>query len=1226
MSETSDFLPPKIPYELKKAQQDGKLVVFVGAGVSMPPPSSLPDFNDLAKKLKDKLGPSFKKRARSESIDQFIGRMVDENHDVRKWVRDIFLSEKSKPNKQHANLIKLFTQPKDVKIVTTNFDSHLSTAARAKFEDSNDINEYLAPALPLGREFSGIVYLHGRADRGANELVLTDRDFGKAYLADGWARRFMLALFRHYHVLFVGYSHEDSVLRYLARGLFDKTQRFAFATEAKEDHWKRLGIKIIKYEQIKRKRKFKLVWEAISSWSNQTQWGLLDHERRITNIVSIVETTDPILSPHSNLTKEDARYLIDAIQQEHLLRLFCDKAKHTYWLEWLEQKEKNKEAEYDTNEQAWKERLEFSKLFSPTAEIGERERVLAWWFAKSFVGCDDQQGLIYLTQRGQTVNPALWDEIARVLAHGKKLPKPETYAKWLSVLMNTVPQHKHALDRILTSRNLNQNYWRGVLNLFQFLTTPRLELEDDYMGELIKGEKKVNANISMLGDKYCLDEAWKRILKPLLPTLSSELAVTFTGHFWRAHSLLVAAGKAGPMWNPVSFSRSAIEPHEQDSQMFGFELIIDYARDVIEFIIENDTRQADALIQIWISSKVPILARLAVHAMRKSIHVSFDDKLRWVLEWELIYKHLTKHEVFMLLEHAFPKAGQDMQLEVIERAKIGPHRDEGEDTEHAKLYEYEIYCLLYWLKKHAPKLHSAQQAFDEVQSRNKEFSPPDHPEFYKWSSGAILIEGFSPIDADELLLKPAAEQVEYLMNGGSESRHIFEREGLMGQVGIAARKNPSWGLDLAEVLRDRTEWKEDIWSSILNAWHKPPFNKEDWPRALGILGDVNILSNNRYTIGYILWHASEMKNIWTEATLHEAEAITERFWDIIGNDAPERTPADDWLFEAINHPAGQLTLFWLHLIERRAELAGHDPDTIPDKYKERFEAIISGTSYASQLGRVTLASQIRYAFSLDRQWTVDNLLPLLDWNKDEHRAEQCWHGFIGWGTPPFELLKHLKPLYEQATEKFPPEASRLREHLMQHLAFMALSLENPLQDKWLLRVRSHMIQEGDLLKWTHRFRFVLIDIPDNQKKAIWDRWLCQYWKDRTEGIFGRFVEEEAAGMLSWALELGPVIGEVVNVICNSDPVDVGSTSIYIELVESRLAEKYPDPTADLLHHLAKGHKHPLPAQESYMCHEMSELVKELHKHGASIDKLKAICEELAKLGCTEAPDPHDSLK
>ena len=40
-------------------------------------------------------------------------------------------------------------------------------------------------------------------------MVLTDKDFGRAYLTEGWARRFIQDLFLKFTVLFVGYSHND---------------------------------------------------------------------------------------------------------------------------------------------------------------------------------------------------------------------------------------------------------------------------------------------------------------------------------------------------------------------------------------------------------------------------------------------------------------------------------------------------------------------------------------------------------------------------------------------------------------------------------------------------------------------------------------------------------------------------------------------------------------------------------------------------------------------------------------------------------------------------------------------------------------------------------------------------------------------------------------------------------------------------------------------------------
>ena len=72
--------------------------------------------------------------------------------------------------------------------------------------------------MPLGDNFSGIVHVHGDLQR-RRDLVLTDADFGRAYLTQGWARRFLVEVFRQYTVRSVGYSHNEVVMNYLARAL-----------------------------------------------------------------------------------------------------------------------------------------------------------------------------------------------------------------------------------------------------------------------------------------------------------------------------------------------------------------------------------------------------------------------------------------------------------------------------------------------------------------------------------------------------------------------------------------------------------------------------------------------------------------------------------------------------------------------------------------------------------------------------------------------------------------------------------------------------------------------------------------------------------------------------------------------------------------------------------------------------------------------------------------------
>jgi len=151
-------------------------VVFVGAGVSTGPPSNLPDFEQLAAQVAGgALAPED-----GERPDRFLGRLErKQGIQVHLRIWNIISDCNSKPTPLHKSLLSLFRAPDAVRIVITDFDRHLSTVAEKLFQ--NDVEIYCAPALPLGREFNGIIYLHGSVDRGLKSFVATDSDFGRKF-------------------------------------------------------------------------------------------------------------------------------------------------------------------------------------------------------------------------------------------------------------------------------------------------------------------------------------------------------------------------------------------------------------------------------------------------------------------------------------------------------------------------------------------------------------------------------------------------------------------------------------------------------------------------------------------------------------------------------------------------------------------------------------------------------------------------------------------------------------------------------------------------------------------------------------------------------------------------------------------------------------------------------------------------------------------------------------
>jgi hypothetical protein len=266
----------ELPQPVIDAQTAGRLVFFVGAGASMDPPANLPSFKNLARQLaRIAIVPFDENR---KDIDTLLGSMPG-NFDAHTHARTLIDRQGSMPNSTHTALVRVAASIGPLRIVTTNFDDHISSAASAAGVDVRE--KWFGPALPLGDNFVGLVHLHGSVSRDPRELVLTDADFGRAYLTRAWATRFLLPMFQTFTVVFVGYSHTDPIMRYLALGLSSGTPRYAFASTdmADDSEWTRLRVKTIGYP-VEADDHGALV-AALEAWDVRARMGQTEHEARM---------------------------------------------------------------------------------------------------------------------------------------------------------------------------------------------------------------------------------------------------------------------------------------------------------------------------------------------------------------------------------------------------------------------------------------------------------------------------------------------------------------------------------------------------------------------------------------------------------------------------------------------------------------------------------------------------------------------------------------------------------------------------------------------------------------------------------------------------------------------------------------------------------------------------------------------------------------------------------
>jgi SIR2-like domain len=292
---------PDIPDALLHAHEEGRVVFFCGAGISRP--GGLPDFGDLVQKLFQLVGePSDNVESNlisEKKFDQAIG------HYERRIQGGRVASRRGLPFILKGNLtnrraltthLALLTLGKSrdagIKLVTTNFDTLFEDAA--SHYGLQNLTIYHDP--PTRLRWDGVVHLHGRMPAqpsvdDLDQLILSDGDFGQAYLTQGWAARFVAGLFRDYTLCFVGYSIEDPVLRYMtaAHALDGAKKMFAFASyetgkaELALQAWKDKHVIPILYDDAAFHRS---LHRTLHLWASVYRDGVSGKERLVSHYVN----------------------------------------------------------------------------------------------------------------------------------------------------------------------------------------------------------------------------------------------------------------------------------------------------------------------------------------------------------------------------------------------------------------------------------------------------------------------------------------------------------------------------------------------------------------------------------------------------------------------------------------------------------------------------------------------------------------------------------------------------------------------------------------------------------------------------------------------------------------------------------------------------------------------------------------------------------------------------
>lgn len=616
--------------DLIRSLSEDKLVIFVGAGVSaraypkQPPESYFPTFKELViqigEKLERTLSTDEKRNIKLGLFDRVLGeweRTLEPtaNISVHNIAAGILSADSSqKRTKLHQAIIRLFPQSAHPRIVTTNFDT-LLIQARDKEEQQNNPRwkTYLAPALPPAKRFNGICFLHGWVN-DPQDMILTDKDIGRAYMEEGWALKFAHEMFREFDVLFIGYSLQDPPLRYLSLALegTNDRKRWAFVPTPNksqeqnklEEDWLRLGVKPIWFPA--NRRDYRTLENDIVAWANNNRRGYVDRR----NFLDAKAKSKPShLPPH------------DLDQVEYYLRtpeLLRDFAINDYDEDWFDQ----------LLEWGY---LDF--LLKYSGKYKEADGVLAATLSTRLIQ-EPEKWMSKLYSFRKSLHPLLFESFCR------EFDKNETYQldcknlrKLLQFFSFTINSQTFVgyglwlkrILKLLTENNLVDDAIWVLMSIAHFevdfikkpsfaYLTAKLSGED--VSHLESETLEFEANfVNSHYQAYNFEEFIRTIFIPKIETMGFPLLKALTRKLWGIRSALKRVGAEKRTY----IFRATIEPNERNLSYHDKpeHILIDSLRELWEKLLETNPEKAYEIYTIWNDVDDTIFKRLSIHALRK---------------------------------------------------------------------------------------------------------------------------------------------------------------------------------------------------------------------------------------------------------------------------------------------------------------------------------------------------------------------------------------------------------------------------------------------------------------------------------------------------------------------------------------------------------------------------------------------------------------------------------
>jgi len=955
-----------------------------------------------------------------------------------------------------------------VKLITTNFDLLFETA-------ETDLPELDPVAFkPMANDiFHGIVHLHGKVRpdyNGAdtNGFILSSSSFGHAYLAEGWATRFIKDILNKYHVVFVGYSADDPPVRYLLEALnhhsnsLEGVYAFDIPGNDAENKWKQKGAHPIICEN------YDILWETLSAWTvrarDPEQW----HQDVIKNALAGPELLEPFERgqiAHLASTVDGALHFSNSaipLPAEWLYVFdpsfrFASPVRFgnyspqgvdpytVYCLDSDPLPEKKDPNNFNSEKQipslTWNafnamsqdlremDENHLTLLNHNVAELPKRQQILGQWICKVL----DHPATIRWATFQINLHPSLQWHIKREIHYNNTI-SPVFRSAW-----------QYILESIDTQRALNSSEWyeldhavstdgwtdRNIRAYFQihqprisvkppsrFVSNPLEEAETTTLEKLIYLEieyPELDKDIDYK-DKYCqkFAEGYRQLL---------EYAISIEKEIYKDYMFLQL-----PPVNVLDDHSDGFERGYQINAYF-FEYI-----SCLQRLITFDVSNAKTEILHWRNNTSSMSSRIIIWAAGELTVFTAKEasKLLIALKNDDFWDHYHQRDLLLTLQkrwHEFSKK-QKMRLEKMLLEGPKEKYDKEDTQEYIQRKAHNILNRIHWLN-----LQGCTFTFDfEKKSAMLEKLAKTWKADYALQATGSL-EGrsdFIKTDADPapLLNEPLATLLTKAkkLNGRSEEDPFTENspfQGLVAQKPLMAFRALTYAMKQHEY--PEWAWRKFLYSEARNsdklrlkaliAARVSSLPLETIPTLLHPLTswlEQNISSlNTTYPL--------QVEKVWNHIiALLSQEPQTSK--SAITNSSREI----DLITEALNAPAGRMVEA---LLNDPAQKNFSESKSFSPEWVQRVESLLSLPLPARQHAIVMLARRLHWLFSIDPKWTQENLIDILK-NKNEKDIAAFWQGYLWNPGHPFEgIFVLLKPYLVDLAKQTIPQKRNYTDNL-----------------------------------------------------------------------------------------------------------------------------------------------------------------------------------------------------